>query len=337
MLQTKKLRLTALVTNYNHGRYLPVAVDAIVRQSRPADELILIDDASTDGSQCIVDKIAQRYPAIKVVKHQVNRGVNPSGQEALEMATGDYFYWGSADDMVLPGFFESAMSLLEKFPYAAICAGVPILWREETDQQFRTCGNMPKEPQFLTPEMLRPLARSGALDLGGAWAFYRVNKLKELGGFPASLKWFADWFTIHALTLGSGLAWTAQPTAVMRFHRNSYSGAGVNRLSENNPVLAELARLVVTVIPSGMRDGYRESGILGRLGWPMLRVLLAERHYRSHLSLAFWIVWIRALEFKFRARAARAILPTKLRLAMWRKIRAETRFDLSVMKTNKLV
>ena len=62
------------------------------------------------------------------------------------MATGDYLYWGSADDMVLPGFFESAMNLLEQYPTAPLCASVPIQLREETAEQFQSGGGMPGRP-----------------------------------------------------------------------------------------------------------------------------------------------------------------------------------------------
>lgn len=328
-----RLRLTATILNYNYGRYLLAAVDAMMRQSRPPDEFILIDDASTDGSEAVVNEIVQRYPFIRVIKHTTNRGVVLTMQEAFEAATGDFIYFGSADDMVLAGFFESAMSLLERFPTAPLCAGVPTLWREETNQQFQTCAGMPREPGFLKPAELWPLARRGAFAMGGAWALYRVADLKAFGGFPVSLKWFSDWFPLYALALGHGLAWTARPTAVMRFHSKSYSGTGVNRARENYEVLKEMVTRIETVIPVEMRAGFRNSGVLGHLGWPIVRVLFANRQFCSQMSFPFWCAWLSTMEFQIRASTARAILPTKLRLAIWRRIRSETKFDLSAMQS----
>lgn len=332
-----RLRLTALITNYNYGHYLPAAVEAMVNQSRPADELILIDDASTDGSQRVVDELGRRFPFIKVVKHQANRGANPSGQEALEMATGDYFYWGSADDMVLPGFFESAMSLLEIFPTAPICAGVPVHWNEEFDQQIETCRGMPREPGFLTAEELWPLVRSRAFEMSGAWAFYRIADLKAVGGFRASLKWHVDFFLVHALALGRGVCWTAQPTAVFRIQPKSYSSSRFDRKHEDREVLRELVRIVVTEMPMKIRAGFRTSGVLGRFAWPIAVILLTKRMYWSQLSLSFCRVCLATIARIAMAAIARAILPAKLRLAVRRRDRAETKFDLSGMKSQKTI
>ncbi|MEO6005715.1 MAG: glycosyltransferase [Opitutus sp.] len=327
-----KLRLTAVIANYNYGHFLPVAVEAMVNQSRPADEFILIEDASTDGSERVVDELAQRYPFIKVVRHKVNRGANPTVEEALDMATGDYFYCGAADDMVLPGFFESAMSVLEQFPTAPLCAGIPMHWHEDSDRQFESCIGMPRESGFLQPKELWPLARRGALGLGGLSALYRIADLKALGGFRPSLRWHVDFFVVYALALGRGLAWTAKPTAVFRIHSKSYSNTRFSRPREEEQALAELVRLVVTEMPVEIQTGFRASGILGRLGWPILPVLLAKRRHCSQLSVSFWRVWLATMKHRATSAIARAILPMWLRHAFTRKIRTETKFDLSAMK-----
>jgi GT2 family glycosyltransferase len=317
----RRLLLTAVITNYNHGHYLPIAVEAMVKQSRPADELILIDDASTDGSQEVVDELVRRYPFIRVIKHSVNRGVLRTVQEALELATSDYFYAGAADDMVLPGFFESAMSLLGKFPDAPVCAGKPVYWNEEFDRQFCGCGGMPLDRQFLKPTEVWGLARSGALGLGGSSALCRVADLKALGGFRASLKWHVDFFLVYALALSGGLAWTGQPTAVFRIHAKSYSNIRFDQPRQEREVLSVLASVVTAEMSAEVQSGFRASGILGRMSWPMARTLMAERRYRSQLSLAFWRVCLATIKVRMMAAAARAILPTKLRLAIGRRPR----------------
>jgi hypothetical protein len=325
-----KLRLTAVISNYNYGRFLPAAVEAMMHQSRPADELILIDDASTDGSQAVVDELARRFPAIKVVKHAVNRGMNPTGQEALELATGDYFYWGSADDMVLPGFFESAMTLLEQHPTAPLCAGVPVEWRVETGEQLRTARGMPDVACHFAPEALWPLARRGSLSLGGAWAVYRIADLKAAGGFRVPLRWLSDWFPIYALALSRGLCWTGQPSAVMRFHAQNYSGVGPQRRPEHHAALVDLARLAREMSPE-VRTGFRASGMLGVFEFPMVSVLLGDRKNWSLLTPAFWRVALRTMGFRCVLTVARKLVPRRWRNALGRRTREQTQFDLSAM------
>ena len=327
-----KPRLTALITNYNYGRYLPVAIEAMVRQSRPADELILIDDASTDGSQQVVDELGRRYPFITIIKHEVNRGMNPSGQEGLELATGDYFYWGSADDMVLPGFFATAMALAEKFPDAPLCAGIPVRLHEDTRKQDRTCIGMPDTADFLPPAALWRLAPAGALELGGAWAIFRKRDLKALGGFRVPLTSLSDWFLVYALALGRGLCWTAQPAAVMRLHAQNYSSSFDANRDTHGKVLTHLAELLAGEVPEETRHGFRRSGVLAQLGSPMARVLLSQRRFWRLSSGRFWRARLASMSYHAVARLARRLgwSAHGPRAGSGQKVCATT-FDLSAM------
>ena len=52
----KPLHLSVVIPNYNHGRYLQERISSILKQLGPEDELILVDDASTDNSVAIIRK-----------------------------------------------------------------------------------------------------------------------------------------------------------------------------------------------------------------------------------------------------------------------------------------
>ena len=334
---SRGLRLTAVITNYNHGHYLAAAVEAMVNQSRPADEFILIDDASTDGSRRVVDGLSKRYPFITIIRHATNRGAHASGCEAVEMASGDFFYWGSADDMVLPGFFESSMSLLERFPTAQICAGIPIHWNESFDQQYAMCPRMPRDPGFLGPQEVSPLVRQRLLEMSGASVMYRLENLKELGGFRKSLKWHVDFFLAHALALGRGLAWTAQPASVFRMHGSNYSGIRFERPEEEQQALAELARVLIDEMPTEIQKGFRSSGVLGRFEFPMARLLLSNHKYSSQLSAPFWRVCFATMKRKVISIVVKTLVPQRFRLSMPRMDRTKTQFDLSRMKPDRSI
>lgn len=334
-----KLQLTAAITNFNYGHYLTSSVEAMIKQSRPADELILIDDASTDENQGVLDDLARRYPFIKIVKHKANHGVNRTCNEILEMAVGDYIYFGAADDLVLPGFFESAMSLLERYPDAPLCAGIPIYWHEYIDRQFATCTGMPTEPGLLNREQVWAFSSRGAFEVGGAWAIFKTADFKAAGGFRTDLKWLSDWFVIYALALGRGVVWTAKPTAIMRCHAGNYSTLGPKRIVEQRAVLRNLALTLVTKMPSDVQHAFRKSGSLALLPSLIARVLLSERQFWSQLSGPFWRVWFRRKLLISLLPIARALVPKPFRRKIARAVVATdpqaTTFDLSVMKARK--
>ena len=62
--------LSVVLPNYNHARYLPRALDALLSQELPADEIIVVDDCSTDASQEIVSRYEARYPSIRLVANE---------------------------------------------------------------------------------------------------------------------------------------------------------------------------------------------------------------------------------------------------------------------------
>ncbi len=81
------MKLTAVLPNYNHAEYLPHALNALLAQTRPADELIVIDDASTDNSVAIIEGYLARHPNIRFVRNAGNLGTVSNINRGLEMAT----------------------------------------------------------------------------------------------------------------------------------------------------------------------------------------------------------------------------------------------------------
>jgi len=65
-------RLSVVLPNYNHARYLSRAINAIAEQTTVADEIIVIDDASTDGSRDVLLQCQGRHPNLAVLLNQHN-------------------------------------------------------------------------------------------------------------------------------------------------------------------------------------------------------------------------------------------------------------------------
>src|SRR2546429_8407572 len=122
-------RLSVIVPNYNHARFLPNCLEAILRQSEQPFEIIVIDDDSTDNSVEVIEAFKKRSPIIRFYRHDQNRGVVSGMNRGLELARGDYGYYAAADDQVFPGFFEKALRLLNDHPQAALFCTIGD-WRE---------------------------------------------------------------------------------------------------------------------------------------------------------------------------------------------------------------
>src|SRR3989344_2390835 len=116
-------RLSVFLPNYNHGRHIGRAIEAIASQSRPPDELVIVDDGSTDNSVSVIWQYAERYSWIRLVTNSNNRGVLKVLDECLPLLRGDYVFFASADDRILPGFFEAGLAAAARQPNAGMVFG----------------------------------------------------------------------------------------------------------------------------------------------------------------------------------------------------------------------
>src|SRR5262244_1882053 len=88
--------LSVVLPNYNHAHLLPRAIAALLAQERPPDEIIVVDDGSTDDSRAVIAQMAARAPAIRVLLNDKNLGVVRTQNRALEAASGRYIYLAAA-------------------------------------------------------------------------------------------------------------------------------------------------------------------------------------------------------------------------------------------------
>src|SRR5687768_4683791 len=121
--------VSVVMPNYNHGRYLARSLPAVLGQSLPPLEVIIIDDASTDNSADIIQDFARRYPLIRFHRQDRNQGVVAAMNLGLNLARGQYIYYAAADDEALPGLFEKSLTLLSRYPDASLSCSISE-WRE---------------------------------------------------------------------------------------------------------------------------------------------------------------------------------------------------------------
>lgn len=114
---------------YNYGHHLPFALASVLGQPGLDVDVIVIDDASPDGSGAIVRALAERDERVRAILHEHNRGHIATYNEGLEAATGDYVVLMSADDALTPGSLARATALLEAEPSVGLVYGFPINFR----------------------------------------------------------------------------------------------------------------------------------------------------------------------------------------------------------------
>lgn len=116
--------VSVIVPAYNAEKYLPAAIESVLRQTYSGWELILVDDGSTDSTPAICDRAAVSDPRIRVV-HKPNGGLSSARNAGIRVARGRYLTFLDADDMLSPAFLEimTDVVLKEKVEIAATALG----------------------------------------------------------------------------------------------------------------------------------------------------------------------------------------------------------------------
>lgn len=92
------MRISVIVPTYKRADLVCVAIDSILAQTRPADEIIVVDDGSPDHTAAVLAGFGDRI----VVLRQENAGVNAARNAAIARATGDWLTFLDDDDVWLP-------------------------------------------------------------------------------------------------------------------------------------------------------------------------------------------------------------------------------------------
>ncbi len=104
-------RVSVIVPNFNYRRYLPERLESIAAQTHPIYELIVLDDASTDGSREWLEQEARsRFPEARLVLNDTNSGgAFQQWRKGVELAAGDIVWIAEADDLAEPDFLRTAV------------------------------------------------------------------------------------------------------------------------------------------------------------------------------------------------------------------------------------
>jgi peptidoglycan/xylan/chitin deacetylase (PgdA/CDA1 family) len=113
------VKVSVVIANYNYGRFLEEAVQSVLLQSRPADEIIAIDDASTDESEEVLARIG-RLPNVRVVINEQNLGIVDNFNKAISLTSGDYVCIVGADNRIRADYLEKCKDMLDSAPEVGI-------------------------------------------------------------------------------------------------------------------------------------------------------------------------------------------------------------------------
>ena len=106
---------------YNGEQFLREALDSLLGQTFENFELIILDNASTDGTEKICREYANKNRRIRYYRNEENIGAARNFNRVFELSTGKYFKWAAHDDICAPSFIAACVEVLEREDSVVLC------------------------------------------------------------------------------------------------------------------------------------------------------------------------------------------------------------------------
>lgn len=281
-------RVTAAIPAYNAQQFVGEAIESVLAQTRPCDEVIVVDDGSTDDTAAVV----RSYEGVRYV-HQQNGGDAAARNRLAVEARGDLIAFLDADDVWLPRKIERQLECFEEQPrLGMVYTAVDVvdmdldhrhtIWSAPGDVALR--NTLVLEKPYMTG-----VGSSGMVPVGVA----RANP------FDTRLKASADWAFACHIALRHPVTGVHEPLVLYRQHADSQVHLNLQAVEHDarlvfdelfgdpdlDPTLRRLARRARANLHLSLSASYFARGARR----PFVRHLAqATVHRPDRVALAFW-------------------------------------------------
>ncbi len=136
-------RVSVIIPVFNCERYLGEAIESVLAQSRRPDQVIVVDDGSTDGSAAV----AQSFGSSIQYRFQSNQGTGAARNTGLKLAEGEFIAFLDADDLWVEHRLRRQLDAFEANPDLDIVSGyVEQFHSPELDEDFKRRISCPSQP-----------------------------------------------------------------------------------------------------------------------------------------------------------------------------------------------
>lgn len=256
--------VSAIITTYNYGHFIAGAIDSVLRQTRPPDEVVVVDDGSTDDTAAKV----RPYEAQGVrYIYQQNAGAGAARNKGIQSTHGRLLAFLDADDRWLPNKLELQLEHLRCHPTAGLITGSE--WQVNLERQRQGA------PQDAPPVLFRrkpvgsaPMHRRLLVEnIVGNPSIVLVKRacFEKAGLFDEGLRLGQDWDMWIRIARVCRIGIVDAPLLRFNFHSGSLTaGQREARVASNreirrryiHPVRSPLARLQLLRAATSMSHFY---------------------------------------------------------------------------------
>lgn len=240
-----KVRASVCMASYNGSAYIAEQLASILRQLGPDDELVVVDDASTDGTREVVRSFSDRR--VRLMEAAVNQGYVKSFEQAVRASRGSRIFLVDQDDIWVDGRLELMLGALEK--YQVVASNFDVLGG----------GPRPPIPRLRSGDSNRRAANLVGILIGyrayyGCGMAFRREVLEVFAPVPPYLGESHDlWLAICGNVMGS-IGHLDESTLLRRIHGENATPQGWRSLPTILAARVTLLRLLGEAVRRSTRN-----------------------------------------------------------------------------------
>jgi glycosyltransferase involved in cell wall biosynthesis len=215
-------KVDVFIPCYNYGRFLEACVRSVLEQSVHDLRVLIIDDASADGSLSVARELALSDPRVSVVAHSENKGNIRTYNEGIEWTSADYCLLLSADDLLVAGALERATEIMDANPDVVLTHGECIVWHD--DLPFPSIESR-KNYTWTRHDLLNEMCATSINIVPTPTAIVRTVVQKAIGGYRPSLPHSGDLEMWLRFAANGSVARINTVQAIYRKHSTAMSNA----------------------------------------------------------------------------------------------------------------
>jgi len=208
------MRISAVIPTYNRRVHVIRAIESVLAQSLPVDEIIVVDDGSTDGTS---DEVRSRFGSSIKIFTQENNGVSSARNRGIREARNEWIAFLDSDDVWFPKKIERQIEALRAFgDEFGVCFTDNLHDGDPHMAQSRF-----KEVAFESAAMLGTLEEPAKYTIAGIQPFQtsslltRRSLVEEIGGFDEAMAIGEDTDLFFRLSFKTKFCFAAEPLVRM--------------------------------------------------------------------------------------------------------------------------
>jgi glycosyltransferase involved in cell wall biosynthesis len=178
MTHRSGIQVTTVIPAFNASEFLGTAIESALSQEGVSQQVVVIDDGSTDNTSAVLAKFGDRIERIS----QTNRGLSAARNAGIQAATGEYIAFLDADDQWCPGKLARQVAALDCNSKAAMLHSQTVSWDPNTGHESPFVKALSREYQG---DCFARLFQANAICVSSVMA--RTNCLRRLGGFDEQI------------------------------------------------------------------------------------------------------------------------------------------------------